>query len=135
MKLQHERIGTLCSELCLHSVPVRYPELAGHAAEKNQSFSDFLETVLAAEHAARQGRTRSTMTRLAGFPAIKTLEDFDYEFAPGVPKATIAELSGLACQGQPNFPQLCKLNLPYPVQDSVVSSARTRPALSFSLSR
>lgn len=44
----------------------------------------------------RQGRSRSTMTRLAGFPAIKTLEDFDYAFAPGVPKATIAELSALA---------------------------------------
>lgn len=96
MNLQHERIAALCAELRLQSVPERYPELASHAAEKQQSFSDFLETVLAAEHAARQGRTRSTMTRLAGFPAIKTLEDFDYEFAPGVPKTTIAELSGLA---------------------------------------
>jgi putative transposase len=39
------------------------------------------------------------------------------------------------CQGQPKFPQLCKLNLPHPVQESFASSARTRPALSFSLSR
>jgi transposase len=39
------------------------------------------------------------------------------------------------CQGQPKSPQLCKLNFPHPVQDSVVSSARTNPALSFSLSR
>jgi len=39
------------------------------------------------------------------------------------------------CQGQPNFPQLCKLNLPHPVHDSVASSARTRPAFSFSFSR
>jgi DNA replication protein DnaC len=96
MNLQHERISTLCAELRLQSVPERYPELATRAAEKNQSFSDFLEAVLAAEHATRQGRTRSTLTRLAGFPAIKTLEEFDYEFAPGVPKTTIAELSGLA---------------------------------------
>jgi hypothetical protein len=29
------------------------------------------------------------MTRFAGFPAIKTRDDFDYEFAGGVPKATI----------------------------------------------
>ena len=40
-----------------------------------------------------------------------------------------------ACQGQPKFPQLCKLNFPHPVHESVVSSARTRPALSFSFSR
>ena len=39
------------------------------------------------------------------------------------------------CQGQPKFPQVRQLNSPHPVHDSVVSSARTRPALSFSLSR
>jgi DNA replication protein DnaC len=95
MNLQHERIATLCDELRLAAVADRYPELASHAVENDQSYADFLERVLAAEHSTRQGRTRSTMTRLAGFPAIKTLDDFDYEFAPGVPKATIAELSGL----------------------------------------
>jgi DNA replication protein DnaC len=96
MNLQHERIATLCEELRLQAVADRYPELASRAAESEQSFSDFLEAVLTAEQATRQGRTRSTLTRLAGFPAIKTLEEFDYEFAPGVPKTTIAELSGLA---------------------------------------
>ena len=39
------------------------------------------------------------------------------------------------CQGQPKSPQMRQLNSPHPVHDSVVSSARTRPALSFSLSR
>lgn len=95
MNLQHERIAALCAELRLNAVADRYPDLAARAAEGDQSFADFLEGVLAAEQSTRQGRTRSTMTRLAGFPAIKTLEEFDYEFAPGVPKATLAELSGL----------------------------------------
>jgi DNA replication protein DnaC len=95
MNLQHERIAALCGELRLAAVADRYPELATLAVDNEQSYADFLERVLAAEHSTRQGRTRSTMTRLAGFPAIKTLDDFDYEFAPGVPKATIAELSGL----------------------------------------
>ena len=35
------------------------------------------------------------LTRLAGFPAIKTLEDFDYPFAAGVNKSQIDELAGL----------------------------------------
>ncbi len=39
------------------------------------------------------------------------------------------------CQGQPKSPQLCQMNSPHPVQDSVASSARTSPALSFSLSQ
>ena len=96
MNLQHERIAALCAELRLAAVADRYPELASHAVENDQSYAGFLEGVLAAEHSTRKGRTRSTMTRLAGFPAIKTLDEFDYEFAPGVPKATLAELSGLA---------------------------------------
>jgi DNA replication protein DnaC len=36
------------------------------------------------------------LTRLAGFPAIKTLEDFDYGFAAGAQASQIEELAGLA---------------------------------------
>src|SRR5215471_3178338 len=96
MNLQHERIAALCAELRLAAVSDRYPELAQSAVQDDKSFADFLETVLTAERATRQGRTRSTLTRLAGFPAIKTLDQFDYEFASGVPKAMIQELAGLA---------------------------------------
>jgi DNA replication protein DnaC len=96
MNLQHERISALCEELRLCAVADGYPELAQIAAKEERSLSDFLEAVLGAEKSARQGRTRSTLTRLAGFPAIKTLDEFDYEFAAGVPKATLQELSGLA---------------------------------------
>lgn len=96
MNLQQERIATLCAELRLQSIGETYPEHAQRAADTEQPYSDFLETVLAAERAARQGRTRSTLTRLAGFPAIKTLDEFDFEFAPGVPKATLQELTSLA---------------------------------------
>jgi DNA replication protein DnaC len=96
MNLQHERIASLCAELRLAAVSDRYAESAQSAAQDEKSFADFLETVLSAEKATRQGRTRSTLTRLAGFPAIKTLDQFDYEFASGVPKAMIQELAGLA---------------------------------------
>lgn len=96
MNLQHERIAALCAELRLAAVADRYPELATKAVEQDQSYADFLEGILGAEQATRAGRTRAIMTRLAGFPAIKTLDEFDYAFACGVPRATIAELSGLA---------------------------------------
>lgn len=97
MNLQHERISALCDELRLTAAIAQgYAELAQVAVKEEQSFADFLEAVLSAEKAARQGRTRSTLTRLAGFPAIKTLDEFDYEFAAGVPKATLQELAGLA---------------------------------------
>ena len=97
MNLQHERISALCAELRLTASIVQvYPELAQAAVKEEKSYADFLEAILSAEKAARQGRTRSTLTRLAGFPAIKTLDEFDYEFASGVPKSTVQELASLA---------------------------------------
>ena len=96
MNLQHERIAALCEELRLAAVAENYPPLAQAAVDAQKSFADFLESVLSAEKAIRHSRTRSTMTRLAGFPAIKTLDEFDYEFAGGVPKPTVQELAALA---------------------------------------
>jgi DNA replication protein DnaC len=96
MNLQHERIAALCEELRLSAVAEHYPPLAQSAVDEQKSFADFLEAVLSAEKATRHSRTRCTMTRLAGFPAIKTLDAFDYEFAGGVPKQTIQELAALA---------------------------------------
>lgn len=51
--------------------------------------------MLAAERAAHQGCPSSTPRRLAGLPAIKTLDEFDVEFAPGVPTTTLQELASL----------------------------------------
>ena len=36
------------------------------------------------------------LTRVAGFPTIKTLDDFDFGFATGAPKAQIQELASLS---------------------------------------
>ncbi|MDK2847064.1 MAG: hypothetical protein PWP34_417 [Desulfuromonadales bacterium] len=42
----------------------------------------------------RQTRSRQTLARQAGFPAIKTLEDYD--FATGAPRQRQQELAGMA---------------------------------------
>jgi len=55
----------------------------------------FLESVLKIEVAARLSRQRMTLARLASFPAIKTLDGFDFETGTGVPKAQIQELEAL----------------------------------------
>jgi DNA replication protein DnaC len=51
--------------------------------------------VLKSELAGRQARKQNMLTRLAGFPAIKTLEQFDYAFASGVKRQHIDELAGM----------------------------------------
>ena len=96
MNLQHERISHLCAELKLERVATDYPALAQKAVTDEVSFTEFLERLLTHEAGFRQERCRQTLTRMACFPALKTLETFDFAFAHGVPKTQILELASLA---------------------------------------
>lgn len=96
MSVQHERLLELCGELRLNSIAAQYPALAQQAAERQLAFSDFLETLLVAERDARRARAREMFARVAGFPAIKTLDQYDFAFASGAPRKQIMELAGLA---------------------------------------
>lgn len=94
--LQHERITALAQELRLTALPDLYGPIAQNAAKrKDASFADFLEEVLKAEREARRARAREMLTRTAGFPAMKTIEAFDFAFATGAPRNQILELSAL----------------------------------------
>lgn len=95
MNLQHERLLSLCEILNLPFIAQGYAATAQEAARRETGYSDFLEELLKMEAAGRQVRKQGTLTRLAGFPAIKTLEEFDYDFATGVKKSQIDELAGL----------------------------------------
>jgi DNA replication protein DnaC len=96
MNLQHERIVSLCDTLNLPFVAQGYGAAAQDAAKREVAYSDFLEELLRTEAAGRKVRQQSMLTRMAGFPAIKTLDDFSYDFAKGVKKAQIEELAGLS---------------------------------------
>lgn len=95
MNLQYERMQSLCETLNLPFIAQGYAVASQEAAEQETAYSDFLEGLLKAEAAGRQVRKQSMLTRLAGFPAIKTLDDFDFSFAAGVKKSHIDELAGL----------------------------------------
>ena len=92
MNLQHERIDDYCQALKLEGLMQHYRALAAEAAEKDWTLLDYLEQTLRAERDARQLRSRQTLVRMAAFPAIKTLDEYDYGFAVGAPRAQIDEL-------------------------------------------
>jgi DNA replication protein DnaC len=94
--LQHQRINDLCQELRLSAIPDLYSGIAQAAAAKQASLTDFLEETLRAERDARRARAREMFARVAGFPVIKTLDNFDFGFATGVPRKQIHELASLA---------------------------------------
>ena len=91
-----EKIDALCEELSLTAVADHYATCADEAARKKRSFVEYLEQVLSAEAALRAERSRQMLIKLATFPVVKTLEQFDFEAAPGAPQARLQELSGLA---------------------------------------
>jgi len=96
MNLQHERVTQLCAELRLGTVAADFAAAAQRAAQSEASYTDFLEEVLRAERDARSSRTRHMLAKVAGFPAIKTLDHYDFEFAVGAPRQQIQQLAALS---------------------------------------
>lgn len=96
MNLQHERIAALCAELKLYRIGGDWAAIAQEAARTEANFGDFVERLLLSETAARGERQRQTLLKLATLPTIKTLEQFDFAFASGAPRAQIQELAALA---------------------------------------
>jgi hypothetical protein len=96
MSLQHQRVVELCNELRLGGVAAQYSALAQKAAEKHTSFTDFVEELLSAERESRRARAREMFARIGGFPAIKTLDQYDFNFATGTPRKQIMGLASLA---------------------------------------
>jgi DNA replication protein DnaC len=94
--LQHARIAELCTELRLTALADLYGPAAQVAAARQASYSDFLEEALRSEREARRTRAREMFARTAGFPAVKTLDQYDFGFATGAPRQQIGELASLA---------------------------------------
>ncbi len=95
-ELQHLRITAHAESLKLERIAADWPAIAQDVARAEGSLADFLERLLVAEADARTERQRSTLMKLATLPAVKTLEQFDFSFASGVPRAQVTELAGLA---------------------------------------
>lgn len=95
MNLQHDRISELCTALKLERIGSDWSHLAQQAASREVSFADFLEQLLGAEREARAERSRQTLLKMAALPAVKTLEQYDFAFASGAPRAQLQELTAL----------------------------------------
>lgn len=63
---------------------------------RDASLADFLEQLLQAEFDAREERKRQTLAKLASLPSVNTLEQYDFGFVSGAPRAQIQELASLA---------------------------------------
>jgi DNA replication protein DnaC len=92
----NDNIVELCKELKLSTINDQYHDVASTAAKEEWQYVQFLHELLKLEVENRMNRSRNTLTKLAGFPTIKTLEQFDYSFSVGVNRKQIEELSSLS---------------------------------------
>lgn len=95
MSLAYERVQAHLERLKLKRVAELLDPIAEQATKDKLSYLDFLDRLLAAEAVGRAERRLLAKTRLAHFPFIKTLADFDFTFQPSIDRKQIQELATL----------------------------------------
>jgi DNA replication protein DnaC len=69
--------------------------LAEEAAKQEWTYLDFLDHLLESEVSARYARDVAMKIKLAHFPFLKTLEQFDFAFQPSISERQVRELATL----------------------------------------
>jgi DNA replication protein DnaC len=91
-----ERLPYLLGKLKAPRVLERLEQTATLAREQEWPYERFLEALLEAEVFARDASGARMRIRAAGFPAPKTLEDFDWAAQPSAEKPLLLHLAQLA---------------------------------------
>ncbi len=95
MSVDYLRVQEHLQRLKLTQALASLDRLAAEASQKQWSYTEFLGKILAEEVSAREGRRLAMRQRLAHFPWLKTLEQFDFSLQPGVDEKQIRELATL----------------------------------------
>jgi DNA replication protein DnaC len=91
--LTYQRLLGSLQRLKLSRVPDCLDQLAEVAAKEEWTYVEFLERLLETEVSARLERDVLMKTRLARFPFVKSLDQFDFSFQPALNEAQIRELA------------------------------------------
>lgn len=91
-----ERLPYLLSKLKAPRVLERLEQIAERARVEQWPYEQFLESLLEAEVFARDASGARQRIRHAAFPALKTLEDFDWSAQPSAEKPLLLHLAQLA---------------------------------------
>jgi len=93
--MAYARVQAYFSRLKLTRIPECLDALAEQAAKDHWTYLDFLDRLLEAEVSARQERDIAMKMKLAHFPFLKTLDQFDFSFQPSVNERQVRELATL----------------------------------------
>src|SRR5881628_1722546 len=91
-----ERLPYLLGKLKAPRVLQRLEQTAERARAEQRPYEQFLESLLEAEVFARDASGARNRIRAAGFPALKSLEDFDWSAQPSAERPLVLHLPQLA---------------------------------------
>ena len=89
------QLNDLCGKLKFDHLPAQLDTLCEQAAKRELNYREFLAEVLGTEWQGRRLKGVERGLRLARFPYIKTLEQFDLGFQPSIDRKLVRELAGL----------------------------------------
>jgi DNA replication protein DnaC len=89
-----KQLRYLASALKAPRITEAAARLADQARDANWTHEDYLAAVLEREVSARNASGPRLRIRAAGFPAVKTLDDFDFDAQPAIRQQTAALASG-----------------------------------------
>ncbi len=92
-ELVRARVEDHLVRLRLHAVATRLDAVLSDAAKKEPTYLDFLDTLLRDELDAKQKRRITMGIKIAHFPVVKTLEQFEFSFQPSVDAKLVRELA------------------------------------------
>jgi DNA replication protein DnaC len=88
-------LSTLLTKLKLEHLEPQLHSVCEQAASQELDYQAFLERALAVEWQGRHQRGIEVRLRLARFPWLKTLEQFDFDFQPSLDRRQVRELAGM----------------------------------------
>lgn len=91
--LNQANLETACRQLRLSGLAATLSVRLQEAAGNRLAHAEFLELILQDELNVRKERLLARRTKTADFHHLKTLEDFDWHFNPGLPRKQIFDLA------------------------------------------
>lgn len=84
------------SKLGLHCMAAQFETEADRAAKSESSYTTYLARLVETELADKADRSINARTARARFPMLRTLDEFDFSFQPGLSAPRVRELANLS---------------------------------------
>ena len=95
MSEQTDRLQEQLESLRLDYLAENYEPLATQAAEKHWTHADYLARLIDGQTQTREQRSIQRRIKAAGFPVLKTLEDFDWNWPKKINRPLVQNLMRL----------------------------------------